>query len=164
MHGETTTSATDRRLDLRLAFYLYSGCKWALGTMSRRKQPPARALHPIRELNHWAWGRINDRRSARISMSRLGKEFDALALDLAWSLWAELGVDGAARRHDWQAIDLEPLIIFTARLAAATAGCARARSTGASRMHGSPRRSGCETLPSAQAPARAQPSDATPRP
>lgn len=51
-------------------------------------------------------------------MNRLGKEFDALALDLAWSLWAELGVDGAARRHDWQAIDLEPLIIFTARLGA----------------------------------------------
>ena len=51
-------------------------------------------------------------------MNRLGKEFDALALDLAWSLWAELGVDGAARRHDWQAIDLEPLIIFTARIGA----------------------------------------------
>jgi len=28
-------------------------------------------------------------------------------------LWSELGVDGARRRHDWQAIDLEPLIIFT---------------------------------------------------
>ncbi len=49
-------------------------------------------------------------------MSRLAREIDALALDLAWSLWAELGVDGAARRHDWQAIDLEPLIIFTAHL------------------------------------------------
>src|SRR5260370_7030789 len=35
------------------------------------------------------------------------------------SLWAELGVDGAARRHDWQAIDLEPLIIFTAHLGGA---------------------------------------------
>jgi hypothetical protein len=52
-------------------------------------------------------------------MSRLVKEIDALALDLAWSLWAELGVDGAARRHDWQAIDLEPLIIFTAQLGGA---------------------------------------------
>ncbi len=41
---------------------------------------------------------------------------DRLALDLAWSLWAELGVDGVVRRHDWQAIDLEPLIIFTSRL------------------------------------------------
>jgi hypothetical protein len=37
-------------------------------------------------------------------------------LDLAWSLWAELGVDGVVRRHDWQAIDLEPLIIYTAKL------------------------------------------------
>ena len=52
-------------------------------------------------------------------MSRLVQEIDALALDLAWSLWAELGVDGAARRHDWQAIDLEPLIIFTAHLGGA---------------------------------------------
>jgi len=47
-------------------------------------------------------------------MSRLNQEIDGLALDLAWSLWAELGVDGLRRRHDWQAIDLEPLIIFTA--------------------------------------------------
>src|SRR5258708_5802400 len=52
-------------------------------------------------------------------MRRLVQEIDALALDLAWSLWAELGVDGAARRHDWQAIDLEPLIIFTAHLGGA---------------------------------------------
>ena len=41
---------------------------------------------------------------------------DRLAHDLAWSLWAELGVEGVVRRHDWQAIDLEPLIIFTAKL------------------------------------------------
>jgi DNA-binding transcriptional ArsR family regulator len=46
-------------------------------------------------------------------MTRLAHEFDGLALDLAWSLWGELGVDGMRRRHDWQAIDLEPLIIFT---------------------------------------------------
>src|SRR6267143_2833500 len=46
-------------------------------------------------------------------MTRLRHEIDGLALDLAWSLWAELGVDGIRRRHDWQAIDLEPLIIFT---------------------------------------------------
>jgi hypothetical protein len=52
-------------------------------------------------------------------MNRLRQEVDALALDLAWSLWAELGVDGAVRRHDWQAIDLEPLIIFTAHLGSA---------------------------------------------
>jgi hypothetical protein len=49
-------------------------------------------------------------------LTHLREQIDALALDLAWSLWAELGVDGAVRRHDWQAIDLEPLIIFTARL------------------------------------------------
>jgi DNA-binding transcriptional ArsR family regulator len=46
-------------------------------------------------------------------MTRLNQEVDGLALDLAWSLWSELGVDGMRRRHDWQAIDLEPLIIFT---------------------------------------------------
>ncbi len=46
-------------------------------------------------------------------MIRLAHEIDGLALDLAWSLWAELGLDGIRRRHDWQAIDLEPLIIFT---------------------------------------------------
>ncbi|MGH7765295.1 MAG: winged helix-turn-helix domain-containing protein [Candidatus Dormibacteraceae bacterium] len=39
-----------------------------------------------------------------------------LALDLAWSLWSELGVPGGVRRHDWQALDLEPLILFTAWL------------------------------------------------
>ena len=36
------------------------------------------------------------------------------AVDLARSLWAELGVGDAPRRHDWQALDLEPLIVFTA--------------------------------------------------
>jgi hypothetical protein len=49
-------------------------------------------------------------------VTRLSQEVDRLALDLAWSLWAELGVDGVVRRHDWQAIDLEPLIIFTSKL------------------------------------------------
>jgi hypothetical protein len=49
-------------------------------------------------------------------MTRLNEEIDGLALDLAWSLWGELGVDGRLRRHDWQAIDLEPLIIFTAAI------------------------------------------------
>src|ERR1700681_740828 len=46
-------------------------------------------------------------------MTRLAHEIDGLALDLAWSLWSELSVDGIRRRHDWQALDLEPLIIFT---------------------------------------------------
>src|SRR6202158_3349251 len=52
-------------------------------------------------------------------MTRLSQEVDGLALDLAWSQWAELGVEGTTRRHDWQAIDLEPLIIFTAHLGGA---------------------------------------------
>jgi hypothetical protein len=52
-------------------------------------------------------------------MTRLAQEIDGLALDLAWSLWAELGVDGMRRRHDWQALDLEPLIIFTAFIGSA---------------------------------------------
>ncbi len=43
-------------------------------------------------------------------------EIANLALDLAKSLWAELGVGSAHSRHGWQAIDLEPLIIFTASL------------------------------------------------
>ena len=50
-------------------------------------------------------------------MTRLNEEIDGLALELAWSQWAELGVDGTSRRHDWQAVDLEPLIIFTSYIA-----------------------------------------------
>lgn len=49
-------------------------------------------------------------------MQRLSHELDRLALDLAWSQWAELGVDSAVRRHETRAIDLEPLIIFTSTL------------------------------------------------
>jgi hypothetical protein len=37
-------------------------------------------------------------------------------LDLAWSLWAEMGVSGWARRHTSWMIDPEPLILFTAAL------------------------------------------------
>jgi hypothetical protein len=47
-------------------------------------------------------------------MTDLYDEVASLARDLLWSLWAELGVDGAPRRHDWQAIDIEPLIVMTA--------------------------------------------------
>ncbi|HEY1420053.1 MAG TPA: hypothetical protein VGG90_05015 [Candidatus Dormibacteraeota bacterium] len=43
-------------------------------------------------------------------------DVNRLALDLAWSLWSELGVAGGRRRHDWQAVDLEPLIVFTSWL------------------------------------------------
>ena len=68
-------------------------------------------------------GTCSDRRTPTRDLirkvTRLDQEVDALALDLAWSLWAELGVEGAVRRHDWQAIDLEPLIMFTAQLSAA---------------------------------------------
>lgn len=39
-----------------------------------------------------------------------------LALDMVWRLWAELGVSGWARRDDWTAIDVEPLIVATAYL------------------------------------------------
>jgi len=52
-------------------------------------------------------------------MTRLNDEIDGLTLDLAWSLWGELGIEGMRRRHDWQAVDLEPLIIFTAHLGGA---------------------------------------------
>jgi hypothetical protein len=40
---------------------------------------------------------------------------DAL-LDLTWSLWAECGVGGWQRRHKDVAVDVEPLILFTADL------------------------------------------------
>jgi hypothetical protein len=52
-------------------------------------------------------------------MTRLGDEIGGLALDLTWSLWSELGVDGTVRRHDWQAIDLEPLLMFTSWIGSA---------------------------------------------
>ncbi len=38
------------------------------------------------------------------------------AHELAWSLWAELGLSGWRRRHPSHAIDPEPLILFTAFL------------------------------------------------
>ena len=40
------------------------------------------------------------------------------ATDLAWSLWTELGVPGVVRRHTGVAIDPEPLIVASPRLAA----------------------------------------------
>ena len=54
-------------------------------------------------------------------MAELGEDVAGSALELARSLWAELGVTGSPRRHDWQAIDLEPLIIFTACCASSDA-------------------------------------------
>jgi hypothetical protein len=44
-------------------------------------------------------------------------EFDEALLDLAWSLWTELGVRGVARHHGTCAVDPEALILFTAALA-----------------------------------------------
>ncbi len=40
----------------------------------------------------------------------------AAAVDLAWSLWRELGVPGPIRRHDDWTVVPEPLILFTAAL------------------------------------------------
>ncbi len=54
-------------------------------------------------------------------MSELGDIIASSALDLVRSLWAELGVGDASRGHELQALDLEPLIIFTAFCAAADA-------------------------------------------
>lgn len=49
-------------------------------------------------------------------MSSFSELLDDLALELAWSLWDELGVRGVIRgRHDDWSIDPEPLIAFTAR-------------------------------------------------
>ncbi len=49
-------------------------------------------------------------------MSSFSELLDDLALQLAWSLWDELGVRGVIRgRHDDWSIDPEPLIAFTAR-------------------------------------------------
>jgi len=50
-------------------------------------------------------------------LTTFSDEVAGFARDLLRSLWAELGVEGAPRRHDWQAIDLEPLIVFTAMVA-----------------------------------------------
>ena len=39
------------------------------------------------------------------------------SLELSWSLWTELGVPGVIRRHSDFAMDVEPLLIFTSRIA-----------------------------------------------
>jgi hypothetical protein len=49
-------------------------------------------------------------------MQSCRERFRELLLELAWSLWSELGVSGWTRRHQRWAIDPEPLIIFTAAL------------------------------------------------
>jgi hypothetical protein len=50
-------------------------------------------------------------------MSGVSELLDELGLELAWSLWGELGVRGVVSgRHDEWSIDPEPLIAFTAYL------------------------------------------------
>ena len=52
-------------------------------------------------------------------MSSCSRLLHESALELAWSLWAELGVAGWERRHTSHAIDPESLILFTSLLGAA---------------------------------------------
>lgn len=47
----------------------------------------------------------------------LSKQLDRSLLDLAWSLWTELGVAGVKRKHQNSLIQLEELILFTSVLA-----------------------------------------------
>jgi hypothetical protein len=46
-------------------------------------------------------------------LTTFGDQIARLARELLGSLWAELGVNGAPRRHEMQALDLELLVIFT---------------------------------------------------
>src|SRR5580700_10337414 len=52
----------------------------------------------------------------RMATRSFSDQVKGLALELAWSLWAELGVSGWRRHHENVAIDLVPLIIATASL------------------------------------------------
>lgn len=49
-------------------------------------------------------------------MARFSEQMQEHALDLAWSLWAELGVSGWRRMHSSHSIDPELLILFTSFL------------------------------------------------
>ena len=49
-------------------------------------------------------------------MQTLSQQIDQYLVDLAWSLWTELGVAGIMRRHQHCLIDLEELILLTAML------------------------------------------------
>lgn len=59
------------------------------------------------------------------------------ALDLAWSLWAELGVSSWTRRHQDWSIEVEPLMAYTAVIAPHDPRLAREASTGARPMRSS---------------------------
>lgn len=50
-------------------------------------------------------------------MLLINKKLDQLLLDLAWSLWTELGVCGVKQKHQKCLINLEELILLTAALA-----------------------------------------------
>lgn len=50
-------------------------------------------------------------------MLPLNKELDQLLLNLAWSLWTELGVAGVKRKHQQFLITIEELILLTVALA-----------------------------------------------
>lgn len=49
-------------------------------------------------------------------MSSFREALEQGALDLAWSLWTEVGVQGVQRRHAYHAIEIEPLVVFTAAI------------------------------------------------
>ncbi len=49
-------------------------------------------------------------------MTAFSERLQEHIIDLAWSLWAELGVSGWRRRHMSHSIDPEPLILFTSLL------------------------------------------------
>ena len=57
-------------------------------------------------------------KKATFSQMRTGDELLAAAIDLAWSLWGELGVSTwSPRSHRLWAVELEPLLAFTALVA-----------------------------------------------
>jgi hypothetical protein len=53
----------------------------------------------------------------RVSMPPLNKKLNQLLLDLAWSLWTELGVAGVKRKHQKFLITPEEFILLTVALA-----------------------------------------------
>jgi hypothetical protein len=49
-------------------------------------------------------------------MPNRNSKFADLALEMSWSLWGELGVSTWIRHHQYEAIDIEPLILLSAWL------------------------------------------------
>lgn len=50
-------------------------------------------------------------------MNGVSEHLREMALDLAWSLWGELGVSAWSRSHGAWSVEVEPLIAFTAQIA-----------------------------------------------